>query len=75
MELAPCLCIPVEDERRTFRVLATMIDTSDVTGATLAHSDSGRGADFVPMMSAAHSDDAPIADNIDRESMSKDVEE
>jgi hypothetical protein len=44
-------------------------------GSDTGTSDGGRGADFVPMMSAAHSDDAPIADDVDRESMSKDVEE
>jgi hypothetical protein len=73
MEPAPCLYIPGRREARDS--CSAMIDTCDVTGAALAHSDGGGGADVVPMMSAAHSDHAPVADDMDRESMSKDAEE
>ncbi|KAI0251508.1 hypothetical protein BJV78DRAFT_1313349 [Lactifluus subvellereus] len=52
MAPAPSLCIRVDDERRAFRVPATMIDTYDVTETTLAdHSDGGRGADVVSIAS------------------------
>ena len=52
-----------------------MIDTYNDMGATLVHSDGRRGADVVRVMSATHPDGAPVADNGDRESMSKDGEE
>ena len=52
-----------------------MIDTYDITGTALAHSDGGGGADIVPMMCAADSNHAPVADDMDRESISKDAEE
>jgi hypothetical protein len=49
--------------------------TYDVTEATLAdHPDGGRGADVVPIVSVAHSDDAPLADSVDPESMPGDAD-
>ena len=61
---------------RAFCASAKMVDTYEVTEATPEdHSEGSRGADVVPVVSAAHSDDAPVADDVDRESILKDTEE